>query len=620
MKIIYILFALFAAEFISAQTFTYSVRTSVPDSNRAVYIPINVSGLPTVIDASFGLKKVCIDFNHTYIGDLTMQLVSPAAVDSLNILWHDGGGSHYSSNLCFHEDATDYIRDYPVGTSTDYYGEESINAVNDGRNPNGIWYLVIYDVVPIDSGYLNAVTLEFGSSPAATHTRVGGGSGGSVACSTAYPYLCQCPDGVSINCDLLPDMTNAELAISSSIIESPGSIIFGVATPNIGWGPLEIHGADTLCYCDSIVVPCSTTACPSGSEVKHQVYQTVYHRNDSTMTTYDRIAGLMEYHPTHGHIHVDHWTNNTIRIRSSDPNPTHWPILGTAYKISYCLVNLGTCSSYPGYCKDTNGAVLMNTDISNYGFGSVTGCSLDQGIYTGNLDIYGAGSPGQEAAIPGSCNGAYYVVSITDPDNIIKEINEDNNWSAVLLHLTGQPNNCCKANFHADTLHGVDSLIVQFSDSTIPIPNSWTWDFGDGTNSFVQFPLHKYAHDGVYTVKLYTSSETGCKDTAVKTSYIAVDKSGGSNGIQMAHEVMNVSVFPNPFKDQITLSFSVPYALSANISLYDVFGKEVFKSSKVVDSYRPFSINTNEIGLAAGSYFLKVNCGSIVNTFKIIKL
>ncbi len=51
--------------------------------------------------------------------------------------------------------------------------------------------------------------------------------------------------------------------------------------------------------------------------------------------------------------------------------------------------------------------------------------------------------------------------------------------------------------------------IVQFSDESINIPQTWTWDFGDGTTSEEQNPFHVYETEGIYTVSLEVSNELG---------------------------------------------------------------------------------------------------------------
>ena len=54
---------------------------------------------------------------------------------------------------------------------------------------------------------------------------------------------------------------------------------------------------------------------------------------------------------------------------------------------------------------------------------------------------------------------------------------------------------------------------VQFTDASTLAPVSWSWNFGDVTNSVQQHPLHYYGNPGTYTVSLITSNAQGCMDT-----------------------------------------------------------------------------------------------------------
>ncbi|MCB0793128.1 MAG: PKD domain-containing protein [Flavobacteriales bacterium] len=51
--------------------------------------------------------------------------------------------------------------------------------------------------------------------------------------------------------------------------------------------------------------------------------------------------------------------------------------------------------------------------------------------------------------------------------------------------------------------------IVQFTDLSLNLIDSWSWDFGDGTGSSDQDPLHVYANPGVYDVSLTVSNANG---------------------------------------------------------------------------------------------------------------
>ena len=72
-----------------------------------------------------------------------------------------------------------------------------------------------------------------------------------------------------------------------------------------------------------------------------------------------------------------------------------------------------------------------------------------------------------------------------------------------------------KANFTSTTTNDSNKpLTVQFSDSSWGLITGWLWDFGDGTTSTEENPIHIYTKPGTYTIKLtvngpyYNSTET----------------------------------------------------------------------------------------------------------------
>lgn len=75
----------------------------------------------------------------------------------------------------------------------------------------------------------------------------------------------------------------------------------------------------------------------------------------------------------------------------------------------------------------------------------------------------------------------------------------------ALVHITGSV-----ANFHVSATTGCSPWQVQFQDSSISAFN-WSWNFGDGTTSSFQNPVHIYDTPGNYTVTLITQDTTGCQ-------------------------------------------------------------------------------------------------------------
>lgn len=79
---------------------------------------------------------------------------------------------------------------------------------------------------------------------------------------------------------------------------------------------------------------------------------------------------------------------------------------------------------------------------------------------------------------------------------------------------------------------------VQFIDQSANIPTAWTWDFGDGSSSSEQNPLHVYMKEGTYTVTLTSKNNFG-SDTIVKTNLITV---GGGAAVDFVADKTTVGV------------------------------------------------------------------------------
>ena len=71
-----------------------------------------------------------------------------------------------------------------------------------------------------------------------------------------------------------------------------------------------------------------------------------------------------------------------------------------------------------------------------------------------------------------------------------------------------QPLQLPLASFRANVTHGKEPLMVGFTDTSKNDPTSWRWEFGDGSISTVQNPVHSYS-PGNYTVNLTVANPDG---------------------------------------------------------------------------------------------------------------
>lgn len=79
------------------------------------------------------------------------------------------------------------------------------------------------------------------------------------------------------------------------------------------------------------------------------------------------------------------------------------------------------------------------------------------------------------------------------------------------------------SNFTATPLAGEGPLAVRFTDQSTGVITTWDWDFGDGSTSTAQNPVHVFSGKGTYTVSLTVAGPWGTA-TETKLDYIEVQK------------------------------------------------------------------------------------------------
>ncbi len=500
--------------FCKAQTFSWSGNESILDFQSDT-ISIIVSGVPAVIDTNYGIAHICMNITHSYESDLLIKLVSPNGF-TVTLIDNIGGSGNDFLGTCVGMDGTAFTNAQPPYSGI-FFPVGDVSSFNNGQNPNGTWLLIVTDIASPDTGTIYNASIEFTNNP--PRLIVGSGSGAPVG--TYVCASCVCPGGAAA-CDLLPDMTASAHEININHREEPGFLYISNATPNIGFGPLDIYGIDS-CFCGTTRVPCNTI-CPNGEELQHVVKQRIFQKEagKDTLSFYDRVASKMTFHRTHGHLHVDNWANYSLRTATANPDARTWPIVANGTKQSFCLINLGTCAGKPGECVDNNGNTILTVPNNNVGWH--TGCGKNQGIYPGNYDVYSV-NLNDPIPLQNVCNGNYYIVSITDPDNDFVESDENNNWVAVPITLTQQSIAPIITASGSTTI--CEGGQITLTSST---ENNYLWSTGETTQSIVVSTAGPYTVSttcGAYTATSLPTSINVIPPGSIATVSIAI--SNGSN-------------------------------------------------------------------------------------------
>ncbi len=195
-------------------------------------------------------------------------------------------------------------------------------------------------------------------------------------------------------------------------------------------------------------------------------------------------------------------------------NPTHtYPLQGT-YTVKLFITTNGGCKDSSIFIK----AVKVGT--------------YSQADFSANLLAQCVGQPVQFTNLTNPSDtwnwsfGDGGTSSAQNPSYIYQDTGK---FTVTLTALNnGCPSTITKINFITalppvarfnSVFNCNNKLSVQFIDQSI-LPQSWTWDFGDGSPitpiNFVQYPTHVYAVYGNYTVKL-TVTNNACTNPITHT-------------------------------------------------------------------------------------------------------
>jgi len=143
-------------------------------------------------------------------------------------------------------------------------------------------------------------------------------------------------------------------------------------------------------------------------------------------------------------------------------------------------------------------------------------------------------------------------------------------------------------------------LTVRFIDRSAYEPEHWYWTFGDGGTSTAIHPVHSYAAAGTYEVCLLVSNSNG-SDTYCRTITL------GTVATEAIREQAQVTVFPNPATDYLSINIAGFHPIGANMELVNIHGQLCMTS--------PLSFGLQTIplpSLPTGLYVWRVVLGGAV--------
>ena len=93
-----------------------------------------------------------------------------------------------------------------------------------------------------------------------------------------------------------------------------------------------------------------------------------------------------------------------------------------------------------------------------------------------------------------------------------------------------------KASFSYSPIIAVPGMQIRFIDTSKGSPESWLWEFGDGSLSYEKSPSHYYENSGIYSVSL-TVSKSGSSSKATRRIKVYAIKSSSSSNNSGSQEL-----------------------------------------------------------------------------------
>lgn len=279
--------------------------------------------------------------------------------------------------------------------------------------------------------------------------------------------------------DLLPDLVvRTNNLYDHDIVTNiqPGRIHLRLSngTPNVGLGKLHFYGV-----------------LPPIDDSTQEVMQRVF-RDDGSY--WDRQAGLFRYHPTHGHVHFEGWSQ--YNIREILPGDGVGEIVAQSEKVSFCVLDLAVHdNTLPNFSS--------NPEFTTCG-------STVQGLSVGWYDVYTKELPGQWIDVTDIPEGMYWLESVVDPDDLILESNEGNNFARIKVTV-GLPE-----PINPDAYEPNDS-IAEVDGRPVGGPNSPNLGPCDPERVITGLTIHESGNQDYF--KFY-SNATGTSNDFVRVEFI----------------------------------------------------------------------------------------------------
>ena len=470
--------------------------------------------------------------------------------------------------------------------------------------------------------FANNLTTNFANN---TNTIFNAGTSGGAASNAAFYTSFWGPDGndstqsiAQINwvnlfpaLGVTPDARLGASSVAASGANFMNAKFYSVAVPTTSTA--------SYTYCAGATASALTANASLGNTLRWYTQATGGTYTTSAPTPSTTTAGSFTYYVSQANANNDESQRIaiTITVNALPATPTITANGATTFCTGGSVVL--TSSSATGNVWTSAGgfATTPSITVTSSGTYSVTvtdvnGCAATSAATT--VNVSNAPAPTINATATQACTGDVVTITASTSDSYVWSTGEttqsiDVTATATNVNVVTTNANACNGvgasapitvTFNATpTAAGTMTLagnVATFTNTSTGA-TSYSWDFGDFTNSSATAPAHAYAVNGTYTVVL-TAINGNCTDT---TTFL-VDVTVGLNELVSGS---NLSIFPNPANETVNVSFNQNTNDMIQIELIDATGRVVAQNQSIEIGAN--SVSFDVTNLSSGFYTVRLS-------------
>jgi len=307
--------------------------------------------------------------------------------------------------------------------------------------------------------------------------------------------------------------------------------------------------------------------------------KTTYCQDTVTLTTLDSNVGAYQWYMNGNIVAGD--TDSSIVVTQTGLYTVQ--AKGSVTCVAHDTISITDNSlPVPAFSLSSNDTFCTGTGLRFYNQSSIASGTMSYIWTFGNGDSSTNASPSYAYSKPGT----FYVQLIAQSSAGCTSVLKDSLYSLAVD----------SSSFNTKFEGG---RLIYFTAHVNDSNAKYIWDFGDGKLASGATTFYEYGNDGDYRVTLTVINANGCSSST--TSTITVKLSGFE---QTQDENLTISVFPNPFKTQTTVLYTLKQNSSVEIEAFDINGKRVAHVENTTQPAGDHSYVFN--GSVPGTYFIRM--------------